>query len=108
MEASGVVECFQTSLSKKHVRYTQYTGDRDSKTYSEVVKSDSYPGFKVEKLECVGHIQNRFGTLLKEKGVLDDGKSLGGKRRLIDKAINNFQNYIGLVIRKIQVVLFIN
>lgn len=106
MEASGVVERFQISLSKKHLPYTQYIGNRDSKAYREVVKSDSYPGFKVKKLECVGHIQiHRFGTRLRklktsEKGVLDDGKSLGGKRHLIDKAINNFQNYFGLAIRK--------
>lgn len=57
-----VTECFQRSLSKKHSQYTQYIGDGDSKAYSEVVKSDPYSSFKVGKLECVGHIQNHFGT----------------------------------------------
>lgn len=43
---SGVVKCFQRSLSKKHLRYTQYNSDGDSKAYSEVVKSDPYHGVK--------------------------------------------------------------
>ena len=54
IEASGVVECFQRSLNKKDLRYTQY---------NEVVNSDPYVGDKVENLKCVDHIQKRLGTL---------------------------------------------
>ena len=67
-------------LSKKHLRYSDYIVDNDSKAYSEVVKSDPYPDVIVEKLECVGHIQKHLGTWLRklktsEKRALDDGKS---------------------------------
>ena len=34
------------------------------------------------------------------KGLLADGKALGGKSRLTDKVINKFQNYSGIAIRQ--------
>ena len=57
METSGVVKCFQRSLSKKHLRYTQYNSDGDSKAYSEVVKSDPYYGVKGEKLSVLERVE---------------------------------------------------
>ena len=59
----------------------------------------------MEKLECVGHIQNHLGSHLRNlkhtmKGPLADGKTLSGKGRLTDKVINKLQNYFGIANRK--------
>jgi len=105
MESARVVDCFGRSLEKRKLRYLNYIGDGDSKSFSEVVASDPYPGKTIEKLESVGHVQKRVGSRLrslkaKDKVRLKDGKTLGGKGRLTDKMINKLQNYFGLAIRQ--------
>ena len=62
MEAKGVVTCFSSSVDKYNLRYTQYLGDGDTKSFLEVVKSNPYNGTAVKKLECIGHIQKRVGS----------------------------------------------
>ena len=58
-----------------------------------------------KKEECVGHIQKRIRTALREykrkmKGIrLADGKSISGKGRLTDVMINRIQNHFGQCIR---------
>ena len=60
----------------------------------------------IEKLECVGHIQERLGTRLRtlrknvKDKILSDGKKISDKGRLTDKAINTLQNYFGMAIRQ--------
>ena len=62
--------------------------------------------FLLKKYECVGHVQKRMGSRLRNlrkslKGqVLSDGKKISGKGRLSDKVINTMQNYYGLAIRQ--------
>ena len=60
MEAKGVVECFQSSVENRKLRYTKLIGDGDSKTHTSIVTADPYPGVKVEKLQCIGHIQKSW------------------------------------------------
>ncbi|GFT04162.1 uncharacterized protein TNCV_3154161 [Trichonephila clavipes] len=61
---------------------------------------------EVEKLECVGHVQKRMGTWLRNilkmsKGIkLSDGKNISGRGRLTLKEVDSIQHYYGLVIRK--------
>ena len=79
MEAIGVVECFQSSVKDCKLRYTQLIGDGDSKTYPSILAADPYPGITVEKLECIGHIQKRISSRLrdlrtKHKEKLSEGK----------------------------------
>ena len=38
MESKSAVRCFKRSVTKYNVRYTQYLGDGDTKSYQEVVK----------------------------------------------------------------------
>ena len=60
----------------------------------------------LKKGECVGHVQKRLGTHLRNlrtklKGTkLSDGKPLIGKGRLTEKIINLLQNYYGMAIRQ--------
>ena len=62
------------------------------------------PDCPVEKEECIGHIQKRMGTGLRDivkcnKGKkLTDGKGIQGRNRLTQKRINSLQTYYGKAI----------
>ena len=96
MEAAGLVDCFKSSIQNRGLRYTNFIGDGDSKSYLEIVANDPYSGVTVQKLECVGHFQKRVGARLRKlkseiKGKLSDGKPLTGKGPLTEKVINNYK-----------------
>lgn len=105
MESDGAVKIFKKSIYKG-LRYTTYIGDGDTKSYQEVVNTNPYPGHVIAKAECVGHVQKRVGTRLRDLKVkykgrkLADGKGLTGKGRMTDKVINTLQNYYGMAIRQ--------
>ena len=65
MEANGVVQVFKESKDVHKVRITNFIGDGDSKSYASVVNADQYPGTIINKLECVGHVQKRCGSRLR-------------------------------------------
>ena len=106
MESSGVVKMFERSENKNRLRYTTFIGDGDSSSYSSVVKAKPYgDNVDIKKGECIGHVQKRVGTRLrnlkkKHKEVLSDGKKLGGAGRLTEKVINTLQNCYGMAIRQ--------
>lgn len=90
------------SVEKHNMRYKWMICDGDSKSHSAV--KDVYgEECTVEKLDCVGHVHKRMGKhLLKGsfKGKLDDGKPIGGRRRLTEGKIKQLQKYYGLAIRQ--------
>ena len=103
MESEGAKILWERSLSTHNLQYRWMTCDGDSKAFSSV--EDTYPDCKVEKLDCVGHVQKRMGKhLLKlkaeTKGKLKDGKTIGGKGRLTEEKIKKLQKYYGLAIRQ--------
>lgn len=112
MEVSSIVAMFQRSLEKYGLRYAYYIGDGDSKTYSGVVGSKPYgETFKINKKECVGHVQKRMGTRLRDlvkktveekkiKGKTIRKKTLSGKGKLTAKLIDKLTVYYGLAIRR--------
>ena len=105
MEANGVVDCFQSSFAKRKLRYTKLTGDGDSKIYTSIVTADRYPGTKVEKLECIDHMQKRAKSRLRKlrnthKGVPSNGKGIAGQGCLTEKLMNKLQNLYGIALRQ--------
>lgn len=107
MEVKGAVSIFQRSEATRGVRYVNYLGDGDSKSFNQVCKEEPYgKDVEIKKLECVGHVQKRMGSRLlrltkDKKGVkLSDGKLLGGKGRLTKSEIDCLQNYYGAAIRR--------
>ena len=74
-----------------------FIGDGDSSSYPSLLKADPYPGLLLEKCECIGHIQKRMGSRLRNlkkkwgKKNLDDGKPIGGNGRSRDKDINRLR-----------------
>ena len=109
MEAEGAVEIFRRSETKHKLRYVEYIGDGDTGSFAKVVQSRPYgDSILPQKLECIGHVQKRVGTRLRnlrkeyKNKVLSDGKKLSGQGRLTDKCINTLQNFYGLAIRQNQ------
>jgi hypothetical protein len=107
MEVVGMQRIFDRSSVIHKVRYAQYIGDGDCKTFSAIEKSRPYgDNLLVSKIECVGHMQKRMGARLRKrkqeiKGKkLGDGKSISGKGRLTDDLINKLTLYYGNAIRK--------
>eukprot|EP00112_Aurelia_sp_Birch-Aquarium-sp1_P019844 Seg4999.1 transcript_id=Seg4999.1/GoldUCD/mRNA.D3Y31 product="hypothetical protein" protein_id=Seg4999.1/GoldUCD/D3Y31 len=106
MESAGAVQMFERSVPFLNLRYTGYIGDGDSKAHLSVVEAAPYGDEEIKKLECVGHVQKRMGTRLRNltqslRGQkLADGKGISGKNRLTKKTINTIQNYYGMAIRQ--------
>ena len=106
MEPSGTLELFQSSRSYG-LQYKWLISDGDSKTHSLLLQEQPYGSDQlVQKMDCVGHVQKRMGTALRNLKIqhrgrkLADGKTIGGAGRLTDKVINSLQNYYGDAIRR--------
>jgi len=95
MEVTGAKTMFGRSLKKFNVRYAEYIGDGDSKSFQSIEKA--YDNFTVIKKECVGHVQKRMGIRL--RNLKKNVKGLGGRGRLTDSIIDRFQNFYGIAIR---------
>ena len=99
-----VCEIFIRSIERFSLKYTTFVGDADTGWYGKVrdrcyeIFGESY---KVIKEECVGHVQKRMGSGLREfkrkhRGMkLSDNTVVGGKGRLTDQVIDKIQNYYG-------------
>ncbi|XP_069694717.1 uncharacterized protein [Periplaneta americana] len=106
MEVEGMKKIFSRSMDIYKVRYLNYIGDGDTKSFKAVSELHPYgPEVELQKIECVGHIQKRMGTQLRGvknewKGKkLKDNKPLSGKNRLTDAIINTLTVYYGNAIR---------
>lgn len=67
MEVDGVFEMFQRSVDLYDVRYGEYIGDGDSKTFSHLLQAQPYgKDFIIHKLECVLHVGKRMFKRLKD------------------------------------------
>lgn len=106
MECDGMLKIFSRSEAKHGVKYVEYIGDGDTKSFKTVHDAMPYgPDIDIKKIECVGHVQKRMGTRLRnlKKKLsgkkLEDGKGIGGVGRLTDPIIDKFQVYYGNAIR---------
>lgn len=97
MEVDGIREMFLRSEDLHNVRYINYIGDGDSKTYKAIVDSVPYP---VTKKECINHVQKRMGARLRK--CKKENKGLGGKGKLTAKLIDDLSTFYGLAIRRHQ------
>ena len=107
MEPAGVKQIFNKSVEERGLRYVNYIGDGDTKSFKMVADSKPYGDeITITKKECVGHVQKRVGKALRDlkknsgRSKLSDGKTMGGRGRLTDKEIDQLQIYYGLAIRR--------
>lgn len=106
MEKDIVKDIFCSSANKYNLRFTRFIGDGDTNSFKTVHDAQPYgPDISVKKIECVGHIQKRMGTRLRnlKKNMgdrkLEDGKSLGGRKRPTKDKIDVIQSHYGNAIR---------
>ena len=104
----GASESFLRSIETRGLQYSQFLGDKDSSSFGKVkvaLEQNLEDRYQVQKEECVGHVQKRLGTALREykkqrKGLkLNGSKVVSGKGRLTKVIIDKMQNYYGLAIR---------
>lgn len=84
MEPVGAKRIWERSEGKNKLRYTEFYGDGDSKSFNTV--RSTYTGIHVKKLECVGHVQKIVGCRL--RNLKKREKGLGGKGKLTNNMID--------------------
>ncbi|GFT19173.1 uncharacterized protein TNCV_303051 [Trichonephila clavipes] len=106
MEVDGMLKIFNRSEKLHNLKYSNYIGDGDTKTFNALSENKPYgDDHLIQKIECVGHVQKRMGTRLRKlklvysKKNLSDGKTIGGKGRLTDSLIDKLAHYYGNAIR---------
>ena len=65
METVGAITFFQRSIEKYNLRYLKFKGDGDTESFVKVVEAKPYGDMTIKKLECVGHVQKRLWTRLR-------------------------------------------
>lgn len=65
MEVDVVVEMFSRSETLHGLKYCNYIGDGDSKTFKNIVETQPYADITISKKECIDHVQKRMGTRLR-------------------------------------------
>ncbi|GFT11223.1 uncharacterized protein TNCV_1143671 [Trichonephila clavipes] len=102
MEVDGMLRIFNRSEKLHNLKYSNYIGDGDTKTFNALSENKPYgDDHLIQKIECVGHVQKRMGTRLRKlklvysKKKLSDGKTIGGKGRLTDSLIDKLAHYYG-------------
>lgn len=99
MKVDAITEMFHRSEKRYGVRYVNYIGDGDSKTFKGVIESKPYSEkVTINKKECIGHIQKRMGARLRK--CKKDNKGIGGRNKLSAKMIDKLTVYYGLAIRR--------
>ncbi|GFT74889.1 uncharacterized protein TNCV_4528641, partial [Trichonephila clavipes] len=106
MEVDGMLRIFNRSVKLHNLKYSNYIGDSDTKTFNALSENKPYgDDYLIQKIECVGYVQKRMGTRLRKlilvysKKKLSDGKTIGGKGRLTDSLIDKLAHYYGNAIR---------
>lgn len=98
MEVESVKKMFLRSEEVHGVKYGNYIGDGDSKTFAAILKLNPYgDDHQVLKSECIGHVQKRMGTRLRN---IRKTKKLGGKGKLTESLVKKLSTYYGLAIRR--------
>jgi len=65
MEVDAVREMFSRSEEMYGVKYGNYIGNGDLKTFKAILDLNPYgDDLKVKKSECVGHVEKRMGSRL--------------------------------------------
>ena len=86
MESNGILECFKSSVEKRQLRYLTYIGGGDTKSYQNVVGADPYPGYSINKAECVGDVQKRVGK--RSRNFKSNNKELMPEEYYVNKKDN--------------------
>ncbi|KYM96908.1 hypothetical protein ALC62_12418 [Cyphomyrmex costatus] len=95
MEPDAMLEIFQRANELYGMKYVNYIGDGNSKTYSKIIEQLPYD---VQKKECINHVQKRMGTRLRNRKKNEKG--LSGKGKLTENLTKDLTLYYSLAIRR--------
>ena len=65
MESRIACDIYARSVEQYGLRYTRFIGDGDVNSFKKVSEARPYGNIKINKIECVGHVQKRMGTCLR-------------------------------------------
>ena len=68
MEKDVAILMFQKSVELYHLKYALYVGDEDSSSFKvvrETMEKTHGDSYCIEKEDCIGHIQKRIGSNLR-------------------------------------------
>ncbi|KAH7958418.1 hypothetical protein HPB49_001406 [Dermacentor silvarum] len=102
MEVEAAVLLFNRSLRKNGLRYTTILSDGDSRAFHALQEADVYGFIKIQKEDCVNHVQKRMGTALRNLIARHKGGSsetLGGRGRLTGDLITKLSSYYGWALK---------
>ena len=80
MEADIAEVLWMRSQEKNNLRYTTFVGDGDGASFGRVASLKPYgsaPEAQVVKEDCIGHIQKRMGTRLREVENMEGEETVG-------------------------------
>ncbi len=81
IESAGCQILWSRSVSKNWLRYCTFVGDGDSSAYKTVQNEQPYgPDVQIITNDCVGHIQKRMGTSLRNVVASYKGQKLSDRR----------------------------
>ena len=67
MDAKGGITLWSRSL-QHGLRYLTFIGDGDNKAFDSVTEAKPYGAeYTIQKSDCIGHVQKRMGTNLRNK-----------------------------------------
>ncbi|KAL7290606.1 hypothetical protein TKK_0015368 [Trichogramma kaykai] len=96
MEVESVEEMLLRFEELHGVKYVNYIGDEDLKTFSALFNVNPYNNEPVViASECIGHVQKRMGSRFRS---VRKSKHLGGKGKLTEILIKKLSTYYGLAI----------
>lgn len=91
-----MIEMFSRSEEQFSMRYSNYIGEGNSKTFKALLDLQPYCEDSIlKKSECVGHVEKRMGTCLRN---IKKVAKLGRKGKLTDTLIKKLTKYCGLAI----------
>ncbi|KAH7963459.1 hypothetical protein HPB52_021226 [Rhipicephalus sanguineus] len=93
--------CFEVH-KKNGLKYTTILSDGDSRTFLALQEADVYGFIKVQKEDCVNHVQKRMGTALRNLVARHKGgasETLGGRGRLTGDLIAKLSSYYGWALK---------
>lgn len=98
MEVDAMKEMFSSSEKKFGVKYGNYIGDGDSKTFKAIQDLEPYGDeLPVVKSECIGHVEERMGSRLRN---VRKEKKLSRRGKLTYRVVKKLRKYYGLSIQR--------
>ncbi|GFX50751.1 uncharacterized protein TNCV_2723352 [Trichonephila clavipes] len=98
MEVDGMLRIFNRSEKLHNLKYSNYIGDGDTKTFNALSENKPYgDDYLIQKIECVGYVQMRMGTRLRKLILVYSKRNYLMVKLLAVKCKGNAESHLGCV-----------